>query len=111
MRKLREDTFSENKDEDAHGHIDRVLSIVSLFNIPGVSEDAVGPIPGIRPAKALTAIQTMADHSQNWHDGSTSRNIESSSSKDGLAALVNKLENLGQITLASDTSIDFQINF
>ncbi|GJZ38708.1 reverse transcriptase domain-containing protein, partial [Tanacetum coccineum] len=49
-----------------------------------------GPIPGIRPAEALTAIQTMADHSQNWHDGSTSRNIESSSSKDGLAALVNK---------------------
>ncbi|GJR75077.1 hypothetical protein Tco_0087442 [Tanacetum coccineum] len=50
----------------------------------------------MRPAKALTAIQTMADHSQKWHDGSTSRNIESSSSNDGLAALVNKLDNLGR---------------
>ncbi|GKE44561.1 hypothetical protein Tco_1471845 [Tanacetum coccineum] len=153
MRELREDTFSENKDEDAHDHIDRVLSIVSLFNIPEVSKDAVmlrafiqrycppsmtvkqledihnfkqegdeslyqaweryndllykcptydinnhqkGPIPRMRPAKALTAIQTMADHSQKWHNGTTSRNIRSSSSKDGLAALVNKLDNLGR---------------
>ncbi|GJU48929.1 uncharacterized mitochondrial protein-like protein [Tanacetum coccineum] len=41
MRELREDTFSRNKDEDAHDHIDRVLSIVGLFNILGVSKDAV----------------------------------------------------------------------
>ncbi|GJR96373.1 reverse transcriptase domain-containing protein [Tanacetum coccineum] len=38
----------------------------------------------------------MADHSQKWHDGTTSRNIGSSSSKDGLVALVNKLDNLGR---------------
>ncbi|GJV11744.1 zinc knuckle CX2CX4HX4C containing protein [Tanacetum coccineum] len=38
----------------------------------------------------------MADHSQKWHDGTTSRNIKSSSSKDRLAALVNKLDNLGK---------------
>ncbi|GJY72261.1 hypothetical protein Tco_0475964, partial [Tanacetum coccineum] len=41
MRKLREDTFSGNKNENAHDHIDRVLSIVGLFNIPEVSKDAV----------------------------------------------------------------------
>ncbi|GJY24086.1 hypothetical protein Tco_0397744 [Tanacetum coccineum] len=58
--------------------------------------DSQGPIPRMRPAQALTAIQTMADHSQKWHDGTTSRNIRSSSSKDGLAALVNKLDNLGR---------------
>ncbi|GJS11419.1 reverse transcriptase domain-containing protein [Tanacetum coccineum] len=46
-----------------------------------------GPTPRMRPAEALTAIQTMADHSQKWHDGTTSRNIRSSSSKDGLATL------------------------
>ncbi|GJX00236.1 zinc knuckle CX2CX4HX4C containing protein, partial [Tanacetum coccineum] len=40
MRELREDTFSGNKNEDAHDHIDRVLSIVGLFNILGVSKDA-----------------------------------------------------------------------
>ncbi|GKE86554.1 hypothetical protein Tco_1560296 [Tanacetum coccineum] len=129
MRELREDTFSENKNEDAHDHIDRVLSIVGVFNIPAVSKDAVmlrvfpftltgaakrwvdrlqylgspqkglypkGPIPGMTPAQALTAIQAMADHSQKWHDEMTSRNIGSNSSNDGLAALENKLDNLGR---------------
>ncbi|GKA33897.1 hypothetical protein Tco_0720326 [Tanacetum coccineum] len=41
MRELREDTFSGNKNDDAHEHVERVLDIVSLFNIPGVSYDAV----------------------------------------------------------------------
>ncbi|GJS79479.1 zinc knuckle CX2CX4HX4C containing protein [Tanacetum coccineum] len=41
MCELREDTFSGNKDEDAHDHIDRVLNIVGLFNILEVSKDAV----------------------------------------------------------------------
>ncbi|GJZ42805.1 hypothetical protein Tco_0590060 [Tanacetum coccineum] len=41
MRELRKDTFSGNKNKDAYDHVDRVLNIVSLFNIPRVSEDAV----------------------------------------------------------------------
>ncbi|GJT88503.1 protein kinase-like domain, concanavalin A-like lectin/glucanase domain protein [Tanacetum coccineum] len=41
MRELREDTFYKNKNKDAHEHIEQVLDIVSLFNIPGVSHDAV----------------------------------------------------------------------
>nr|GEX42363.1 hypothetical protein [Tanacetum cinerariifolium] len=36
-----EDTFSGNKSDDVHEHVERVLDIVSLFNIPGVSHDAV----------------------------------------------------------------------
>ncbi|GJW79923.1 hypothetical protein Tco_0143898 [Tanacetum coccineum] len=168
MRELREDTFSRNKDEDAHDHIDRVDRLAPgtintrdllkkafiqrycppsltakqledihnfkqegdeslyqawdryndlLYKFPthdinshqkvnifykGLSTmnhqllDSQGPIPGMRPAHALTAIQTMADHSQKWHDGTTSRNIRSNSSNDGLAALVNKLDNLGR---------------
>ncbi|GJX88521.1 hypothetical protein Tco_0340535 [Tanacetum coccineum] len=58
--------------------------------------DSQGPIPGMRPTEALIAIHTMADHSQKCHDGTTSRNIGSNSSKDRLAALVNKLDNLGR---------------
>ncbi|GKE74696.1 hypothetical protein Tco_1536737 [Tanacetum coccineum] len=144
MRELREDTFSGNKNDDAHEHVERVLDIVSLFNIPRVSHDAVmlhvfpitltgaakrwvdrlppgtvnswdllkkafiqralnrqlldshEPITGMTPVQALTAIQTMADHSQKWHDRSSSRNIESSSNSEGIAAIVNKLENLGR---------------
>ncbi|GKD49635.1 hypothetical protein Tco_1278611, partial [Tanacetum coccineum] len=41
MRELREDTFFGNKNKDVHDHVDRVLNIISLFNIPGVSQDAV----------------------------------------------------------------------
>nr|GEX84448.1 zinc knuckle CX2CX4HX4C [Tanacetum cinerariifolium] len=41
MRQLKEDTFSGNKNEDAYDHVDQVLNIVSLFNILGVSQDAV----------------------------------------------------------------------
>ncbi|GKG15161.1 hypothetical protein Tco_0354761, partial [Tanacetum coccineum] len=41
MRELRDDTFSENKNDDAHEHVERVLDIVSLFNILGVSHNAV----------------------------------------------------------------------
>ncbi|GKA25316.1 hypothetical protein Tco_0711425 [Tanacetum coccineum] len=48
------------------------------------------------PVQALTAIQTLADHSKKWHDGTSSRYIESSSNSEGIAAIVNKLENLGQ---------------
>ncbi|GJU00717.1 hypothetical protein Tco_1111055, partial [Tanacetum coccineum] len=69
-----------------------------LYKCPthDINSHQKGPIPEMRPAQALTAIQTMADHSQKWHDGTTSRSIRSSSSNDGLAALVNKLDNLGR---------------
>ncbi|GKA69305.1 hypothetical protein Tco_0775369 [Tanacetum coccineum] len=50
--------------------------------------DSQGPIPSMTPAQALTAIQTMVDHSQKWHDGSSSRNIGSSSNSEGITAIV-----------------------
>ncbi|GJW20371.1 hypothetical protein Tco_0030993 [Tanacetum coccineum] len=165
MRELREDTFFGNKNDNAHEHVERVLDIVSLFNIPGVTHEGVmihvfpitltgatkrwtakqleeihnfkqegdetlyqaweryngllykclahdinsyqkvkifynglgtmnrqlldsqGPIPDMTPAQALTAIQTMADHSQKWHHGSSSRNIDSSSNTEGITTI------------------------
>nr|GEU89789.1 reverse transcriptase domain-containing protein [Tanacetum cinerariifolium] len=82
MRELREDTFSRNKNEDAHDYVYGFLNIRSLFNIPR------GPIPRMTPTQALTAIQTMADHSQKWHDGTSSRFVSSNSNTDRLAAIV-----------------------
>nr|GEV70005.1 hypothetical protein [Tanacetum cinerariifolium] len=41
MRELKKDTFSKNKNKDAHDHVGRVFNIVSLFNIPEVSQDVV----------------------------------------------------------------------
>ncbi|GJS35026.1 hypothetical protein Tco_0533408 [Tanacetum coccineum] len=175
MRELREDAFTGNKKDDAHEHVERILDIVSLFNIPGVTHaavmlrvfpitltgaakkwvdtltpgtvdtwdllrkafiqrycplsktakqleeirnfkqegdetlyqawestmnrqllDAHGPIPGMTPAQALTAIQNMTDHSQKWHDGSCSKNISSNSNFDGIVAIISKLDNLGR---------------
>nr|GEW14808.1 hypothetical protein [Tanacetum cinerariifolium] len=58
--------------------------------------DSQGLILGMTPAQALTAIQTVADHSQKWHDGSSRRNIDSSSNYDGITAIVSKLDSLGQ---------------
>ncbi|GJY77121.1 hypothetical protein Tco_0482237 [Tanacetum coccineum] len=74
MRELKEDTFSDNKNEDAHDHVDRVLNI--------------GPIPRMTLTQAPTATQTMVDHSQKWHNGTSSRNISNNKNSDGLAAIV-----------------------
>ncbi|GJW21436.1 hypothetical protein Tco_0032058 [Tanacetum coccineum] len=57
--------------------------------------DSQGPIPGMTPTQALTAIQTMADHSEKWHDRTLSKNVINNSNTDGLNAIVNKLDNLG----------------
>ncbi|GKC55487.1 protein kinase-like domain, concanavalin A-like lectin/glucanase domain protein [Tanacetum coccineum] len=158
MRELREDTFFENKNDDAHEHVERFLDIVSLLNILGVSHDAVMlrvfpitltgaakrwvdrlPLGTVdswdllknafiqrycspsRTAKQLEKIRNfkqegdetlyqawewyndllykcpthdISNH-QKWHDGSSIRSIEGSSSE-GITAIVNKLENPGQ---------------
>ncbi|GJU04347.1 hypothetical protein Tco_1114685 [Tanacetum coccineum] len=72
MRKLRENTFSSCKNDDAHEHMERVLDI--------------GPIPEMTPTQALESIQSMTDHSQKWHDRSSIRGTSSGSS-DGIAAI------------------------
>ncbi|GJR53074.1 hypothetical protein Tco_1403595 [Tanacetum coccineum] len=41
IRELREDTFFDNKNDDAHEHAERVLDIFSNFSIPGISHDAI----------------------------------------------------------------------
>ncbi|GJX49831.1 hypothetical protein Tco_0276676 [Tanacetum coccineum] len=38
----------------------------------------------------------MVNHSQKWYDGTSSRNTKGSSNSEGIAAIVNKLENLGR---------------
>ncbi|GKB47524.1 hypothetical protein Tco_0898277 [Tanacetum coccineum] len=41
MREHREDTFLKNKNDDAHEHVEKILDIVSLFDLLGVTHDAV----------------------------------------------------------------------
>ncbi|GKF97413.1 hypothetical protein Tco_0293234 [Tanacetum coccineum] len=49
--------------------------------------DSYGPILRMTPTQALTAIKTMAGHSQKWHDMTSSSNI-SSNNTDGLVAII-----------------------
>nr|GFB57227.1 hypothetical protein [Tanacetum cinerariifolium] len=56
--------------------------------------DSQGPTPNKTPDQALEAIQTMVNHLQKWHDESNSRKVSNGSS-DGIAAIANKLDNLG----------------
>ncbi|GJR50271.1 hypothetical protein Tco_1400792 [Tanacetum coccineum] len=41
LKELCENTFSGSKHEDANEHIERVLEIVDLFHIPGVTQDQI----------------------------------------------------------------------
>nr|GEW76001.1 hypothetical protein [Tanacetum cinerariifolium] len=68
MRGLREDTFYENKNNDAHEHFEWVLDIVSLFNIPRVTRDAV-------MLRVFPITLTVA--TKWWVDRLSSRTIDS----------------------------------
>ncbi|GJX92338.1 hypothetical protein Tco_0345664 [Tanacetum coccineum] len=57
--------------------------------------DSQWPIPCMTLAQALTTIQTMADHSQKWHDGSSSSNVDSSSNTKGITAISHGALDLG----------------
>ncbi|GJU63414.1 putative reverse transcriptase domain-containing protein [Tanacetum coccineum] len=101
MRELREDTFSENKNDEAHEHVERVLDITAK---------QLKEIRNFKQEGDETLYQTLARYNdllykcpthdinihQKWHDGSSSRKIESSSNSEGIAAIVSKLDNLGR---------------
>ncbi|GJX56313.1 hypothetical protein Tco_0286210 [Tanacetum coccineum] len=99
---VREDAIFENKNNDAHEHVEQVLDIVSLFNIPGVSHDAV---------MQRIFLITLTGAAKRWVDRLPPRTISSwdllkkdfiqsisikGSSSEGIVAIVNKLENLGR---------------
>ncbi|GKD93326.1 RNA-directed DNA polymerase, eukaryota, reverse transcriptase zinc-binding domain protein [Tanacetum coccineum] len=104
MRELMEDTFSRNKNDDAHEHIERVLDIVSLFNIPEVTHDAVMlrvfPITLIGaskrycpPSKTVKQLEDIRHFKQEGEE--TLYQAWESNNSEGMAAIVSKLDNLG----------------
>ncbi|GKC14722.1 hypothetical protein Tco_1011504, partial [Tanacetum coccineum] len=119
MRELREDTFSGNKNDDAHDYKEIGGKTTSRNNqylgfaqagfhskkvnifYKGLDTkncqllDSKGPIPNKTPSEALEVIQTMGNHSQNWHNGSNIRRV-SNGSLDGIATVANKLDSLGR---------------
>nr|GEZ64783.1 hypothetical protein [Tanacetum cinerariifolium] len=92
--------------EDANKHIEKVLEVVDLFQIPNITIDQVMlrafhmsltgaiSIPSKTAADAKVAFQEMAEYSQKWHNGtSRSRSTETS---DELAAIQAQHNNLGR---------------
>ncbi|GJR59885.1 ribonuclease H-like domain-containing protein [Tanacetum coccineum] len=57
--------------------------------------DSKGAIPSKTAADAKIAIQEMAEYSQKWHNGTSSR-TKSTKTSDGLAAIQAQLNNLGR---------------
>ncbi|GJR47056.1 hypothetical protein Tco_1315159 [Tanacetum coccineum] len=57
--------------------------------------DSKGVIPSMNVADAKKAIQEMAEHSQKWHNGMSTR-TRSTDTSDGLAAIQAQLNNLGR---------------
>ncbi|GJT81917.1 reverse transcriptase domain-containing protein [Tanacetum coccineum] len=126
MCELREDTFPRNKNKDAYNYIDQQqkyewIDSPQELSKPGISSKrplskGIAHLP--RPRNSLKIFTTSRKKKTNHYTrpGSgimtcytsallmtsmvikrmTSRNIRSSSSNDGLATLINKLDNLGR---------------
>ncbi|GJW40308.1 ribonuclease H-like domain-containing protein [Tanacetum coccineum] len=100
--------------KDAKEHIEKVLEIVDLFHISkevilfynGLDVltrqilDSKGAILSKTASDAKIAIQEMAEYSQKWHNGTSSR-TRSTKTFDGLAAIQAQLNNLGREMLGS----------
>ncbi|GJU67560.1 hypothetical protein Tco_1253819 [Tanacetum coccineum] len=117
LKELRDNTFSGSEHEDANEHIKKVLEIVDLFHIPNVTQDQImlsafpvslaksasnwlrnepaSAIPTKTDADAKVAIQEMAEYSQKWHNGTSSKN-RSTETSDELAAIQAQLNSLGR---------------
>ncbi|GJW65987.1 ribonuclease H-like domain-containing protein [Tanacetum coccineum] len=118
LKELRENTFSGSEHEDANKHIKKILEIVDLFHIPGVTQDQY--CPPARTAKKMEEINNfqqepdeslfrawgrrkellmkcpqhyLTDMQEKWHNGTSSKAISTETS-DGLAAIQAQLNNL-----------------
>ncbi|GKE44460.1 hypothetical protein Tco_1471744, partial [Tanacetum coccineum] len=74
LKELRDNTFSGSDNEDVNEHIQKVLEIA---------------------VDAKKAIQNMADNSQKWPNGMSTR-TRSTDTSDGFAAIKAQLNNLGR---------------
>ncbi|GKB47398.1 protein kinase-like domain, concanavalin A-like lectin/glucanase domain protein [Tanacetum coccineum] len=110
MRELKEDTFSRKKNDDTHEQ--DLLKKVFIQRYCPASKTAkqLEEIRNFKQEGEETLYQAWERYNdllykcpthdinnhQKWHDGSSSRNIESSRNSEGIVAIVNKLENLGR---------------
>ncbi|GJZ34962.1 hypothetical protein Tco_0580779 [Tanacetum coccineum] len=71
-----------------------VISFYKGLDVPTIQIlDSKGAIPSMKAADAKKAIQDMADHSQKWHNRTSTR-CRSTKTFDGLAEIQAQLNNL-----------------
>ncbi|GJW62225.1 hypothetical protein Tco_0111560 [Tanacetum coccineum] len=97
LKERRDNTFSGSEHEDANEHIKKeVILFYNGLDVPTRQIlDSKGAIPSKSATDAKVAIQTMAEFSQKWHNGTFSRS-KSTETSNGLAAFQAQLKNLGQ---------------
>nr|GEX44532.1 reverse transcriptase domain-containing protein [Tanacetum cinerariifolium] len=108
LKELRDNTFSGSDHKDANEHIEKVLEIFDLFHIPDITLDKImlRAFPMLltgaashwlrnepSAANARIAIQEMAEHSQKWHAGTSTR-TKCTETSDGIATIQAHLNNL-----------------
>nr|GEZ60130.1 hypothetical protein [Tanacetum cinerariifolium] len=123
LKELHDNTYSGSEHKDANEHIEKVLEIFDLFYILKVTQDRImlrafpvsltgaasrwlknqpsgsittweGDIPSKTAADAKIAIYEMAEYSQKWHNGTSSK-TRSTKTYDGLATIQAQLNSLG----------------
>ncbi|GJT12641.1 hypothetical protein Tco_0859683, partial [Tanacetum coccineum] len=108
MRELRESTFSRNKNDDAHVHVDRILDILKDGQIGCLHDQSThgtfsrrhlskGIVLLPRSQKQLEEIHNFKQEGDEtmYHAWESTRRSHDSNS-DGIAAITNKLDNLGR---------------
>ncbi|GKE63197.1 hypothetical protein Tco_1513564 [Tanacetum coccineum] len=75
LKELRDNTFSGSEHEDANEHIEKeVILFYNGLDVPTRQIlNSKGAIPSETAADAKVAIQEMAEYSQKWHNGTSSR--------------------------------------
>ncbi|GKB56394.1 hypothetical protein Tco_0912580 [Tanacetum coccineum] len=93
---LHDNTFSGSEHEDANETSKKeVILFYNGLDVPTRQIlDSKGAIPSKTAADAKITIQEMAEYSQKWHNGTSSRTKSTKTSK-GLAAIQSQLNNLG----------------
>ncbi|GJR52315.1 retrovirus-related pol polyprotein from transposon TNT 1-94 [Tanacetum coccineum] len=73
LKELHKNTFSGSKHEDQMDTLKKSLRSLTYFLFPRQILDSKGAIPTKTAADAKIAIQEMAEYSQKWHNGTSSK--------------------------------------
>ncbi|GJV92241.1 hypothetical protein Tco_1540054 [Tanacetum coccineum] len=97
LKELRDNTFNGSEHKDANEHIEK--EVILFYNGLDVPTRQILDLKGVIPSKttvdAKVAIQEMAEYSQKWHNGTSSR-TKSTETYDGHAAIQAQLNSLKQ---------------